>query len=150
MTCPIPTSLYTPACTLLGKTNSEIFTDTGLEVNVMSYEFAIKRFALQPDAITHVRFADGSSQQVEGKVSVSVSFGNGAPPSLLLKLVDLNSRSETPAQTPACGADGAINYGKNVVNSCRFPRPERPQSGHNLGRGSSSHCQCIYTSFHRF
>ena len=80
----------------------------------MSYEFAIKRFALQPDAISHVRFADGSSQEVEGKVSVPVSFGNGAPPSLLLKLVDLNSRSETSAQTPACGADGAINYGRTT------------------------------------
>ena len=71
--------------------------DTGSEVNVISYEFAIKRFRLQPDAITHVRFADGSSQEVEGKVSVPVSFGNVTPPSLLLRLVNLNSRSEAPA-----------------------------------------------------
>jgi len=83
--------------------------DTGSEINVMSYDFAIKRFQLQPDAITQVRFADGSLQEVEGKISVPVSFGNGEPPSLLLKLVDLNSRSETSAQAPA--PDGAINYG---------------------------------------
>jgi hypothetical protein len=85
--------------------------DTGSEVNAMSYEFAIKRFTLQPDHITHVRFADGSSQRVEGKVSVPVSFGNGAPPSLLLKLVDLTSRAKAPTQPRSCGPDGAINYG---------------------------------------
>lgn len=83
--------------------------DTGSEINVMSYDFAIKRFQFEPDAITQVRFADGSLQEVEGKVSVPVSFGNGAPTSLLLKLVDLKFRSEAPAQAPA--PDGAISYG---------------------------------------
>lgn len=83
--------------------------DTGLEVNVMSYDFAIQR--LEEDDIKQVRFADGSLQEVEGKVSEPVSFGNGAPPSLLLKLVDLTSRPATAAQSPPYGPDGAINYG---------------------------------------
>ena len=47
----------------------------------------------------------------EGRSQCLSPFGNSAPLSLLLKLVDLSSRSETPAQTPA---DRAINYGRTT------------------------------------
>ena len=68
--------------------------DTGSEINVMSLSFAKQRgFVIKEDTIHQVCFADSSLQDVEGVVSVPVSFGNGLPPSLLLKLIDPNPRN---------------------------------------------------------
>lgn len=48
-------------------------------------------------------------QDVEGLVSVAVSFANGAPPLLLLKCVD--STNYSPADIRAPDAAGLVDYG---------------------------------------
>jgi len=84
--------------------------DTGSEINVMSLSFAKQRgFPITKDPAHQVRFADSSVQNVEGRVSVPVSFGNGAPPRLLLKLVDLTNYSPADVREP--DPTGAIGYG---------------------------------------
>lgn len=89
--------------------------DIGSEINAMSLEFARKRkFVIEEDPIHQVCFADGSVQDVEGRISVPVSFGNGAPPSLLLKQVDLSPNSGGELQTRSCDADGKIDYGSTA------------------------------------
>jgi hypothetical protein len=85
--------------------------DTGSEINVMSLSFAKQRgFPVTKDLTYQIRFADSSVQDVEGLVSVPVSFGNGAPPSLLLKLVDLTNYSSADVREPD-PTTGAIDYG---------------------------------------
>jgi hypothetical protein len=71
------------------------FPDTGSEINVMSLEFAKRRgFTMVTDDIHTVCFANGSLQDIVGRVTVPVSFSNGKPPNVLLKLVDQLSVSE--------------------------------------------------------
>ena len=78
--------------------------------NIMSLSFAKQRgFPITKDPAHQVRFADSSVQDVEGRVSVPVSFGNGAPPRLLLKLVDLTNYSPADVREP--DPTGAIGYG---------------------------------------
>jgi hypothetical protein len=60
----------------------------------MSLSFAQQRsFVIKEDPVHQVLFADSSLQNVEGVVSVPVSFENGAPPELLLKLVEPDPRN---------------------------------------------------------
>ncbi|KAH7400165.1 hypothetical protein BKA64DRAFT_476299 [Cadophora sp. MPI-SDFR-AT-0126] len=94
--------------------------DTGSEVNVMSYAFAKSRFFIEPDDIHQVRFADGSLSDVEGRVSVPVSFGNGEPPALLLKLVNLHAPSSSTVQAPTPDSTGRIEYGKTASILAEF------------------------------
>lgn len=69
--------------------------DTGSEINVMSLEFAQTRgFTIEKDDIHEVRFADGSLQDVVGRVTVPVSFKRGPPSQILLKLVDQLSEAQ--------------------------------------------------------
>ena len=85
--------------------------DTGSEINVMSLSFVKQRgFVIKEDSIHQVRFADSSLQDVEGVVSVPVSFGNGSPPNLLLKLVDPDPRSYSPAVARTGNAPGDIDH----------------------------------------
>lgn len=89
--------------------------DTGSEVNVMSWDFARRRgFSIAKDRFTHVRFANGSFQSIIGKVTIPVSFGNGIPTQMLLKLVDPISGCARPSPQIMCGADGEVNYGKTA------------------------------------
>lgn len=86
--------------------------DTGSEINVMSLAFAKKRgFHIEEDDVHQVRFADGSLQDVEGLVKVPVSFGNGAPPSLLLKLVSLSAATPSSSHAPVVDrTTGKVDY----------------------------------------
>lgn len=85
--------------------------DTGAEVNVMSTDFAMRRgFTIQPDGIHQVRFADGSVQDVRGRVSKPVSFGDGAPPSLLLRLTDVRTASNSDPSFQNRDPTGKVNY----------------------------------------
>jgi hypothetical protein len=93
--------------------------DTGSEINVMSLSFAKQRaFVVKEDPIHQVRFADSSLQDIEGVVSVPVSFGNGAPPKLLLKLVDPDLRNYSPTIVRTGNAmneiDRPIDYGSTA------------------------------------
>jgi hypothetical protein len=75
----------------------------------MSLAFARQRiFDIKEYRVYQVQFADRSGQDVEGLVSAPVSFGNGAPPSLLLKLVNLTNYS--PAHAEAPNDTGAVDY----------------------------------------
>jgi hypothetical protein len=88
--------------------------NTGSEVDVMSLDFARQRgFSIMEDTVHQVRFADSSVQDVEGLVPVPVSPGNGAPPSLLLKPVDLANDSPEEVRKP--DPTGAIDYGTTAL-----------------------------------
>ncbi|CZR63602.1 uncharacterized protein PAC_13499 [Phialocephala subalpina] len=85
--------------------------DTGAEVNVMSTEFAIRRgFEIQPDSVHQVRFADGSIQDVRGRVSKPVSFEEGAPPSLLLRLTDVRTALNSDPSLQNRDPTGKLSY----------------------------------------